>query len=461
MAPYVEMEWGQDAYELMQEIKKIFDPKNLLNPGIIINPNPLAHIENLKPLPETNAIVDKCTECGFCETSCPSKGLTLTPRQRIVVQREISRLRSTGENAARLRQMEDGYIYQGERTCAVDGMCATTCPVAINTGELTKALRRLKTRGERTQIWANRIAENFDRVAGILRMGLKTGHLAHSLLGTWTMEKFTWLARYASGNRIPLWSRYMPRGVDAPTGITVHHSSPLQVVYFPSCISRTMGPAKGDPDKDPLHDVTVRVLFRAGYDVIYPQNMDRLCCGTPFDSKGLKEQADMKAEELQDALMKATNDGKLPVLCDTSPCLYRMRQVMNPALNLYEPVEFIHDFLMDKLVFTKQPRTAAIHNTCSSIKMDLTDKFRTVAQACAQKVVVPERVGCCGFAGDRGFTHPELNESALKELKSAVSATSTNGYSNSRTCEIGLSLHSGLYYKSILYLVDECTKNEH
>jgi D-lactate dehydrogenase len=461
MAPYVEMEWGQDAYELMQEIKKIFDPKNLLNPGIIINPNPLAHIENLKPLPETNAIVDKCTECGFCETSCPSKGLTLTPRQRIVVQREISRLRSTGENAARLRQMEDGYIYQGERTCAVDGMCATTCPVAINTGELTKALRRLKTRGERTQIWANRIAENFDRVAGILRMGLKTGHLAHSLLGTWTMEKFTWLARYASGNRIPLWSRYMPRGVDAPTGITVHHSSPLQVVYFPSCISRTMGPAKGDPDKDPLHDVTVRVLFRAGYDVIYPQNMDRLCCGTPFDSKGLKEQADMKAEELQDALLKATNDGKLPVLCDTSPCLYRMRQVMNPALNLYEPVEFIHDFLMDKLVFTKQPRTAAIHNTCSSIKMDLTDKFRTVAQACAQKVVVPERVGCCGFAGDRGFTHPELNESALKELKSAVSATCTNGYSNSRTCEIGLSLHSGLYYKSILYLVDECTKNEH
>jgi D-lactate dehydrogenase len=138
-----------------------------------------------------------------------------------------------------------------------------------------------------------------------------------------------------------------------------------------------------------------------------------------------------------------------------------MRQVMNPALNLYEPVEFIHDFLMDKLVFTKQPRTAAIHNTCSSIKMDLTDKFRTVAQACAQKVVVPERVGCCGFAGDRGFTHPELNESALKELKSAVSATCTNGYSNSRTCEIGLSLHSGLYYKSILYLVDECTKNEH
>ncbi len=219
-----------------------------------------------------------------------------------------------------------------------------------------------------------------------------------------------------------------------------------------------MGPAKGDPNQDPLHEVTLRVISKADYDVIYPANMDRLCCGTPFESKGLKEQADMMAAELEDALMKATNGGKLSVLCDTSPCLYRMRQVMNPALKLYEPVEFIHDFLMAKLIFTKQPGTVAIHNTCSSMKMELGDKFLSVAQACAEKVVVPERVGCCGFAGDRGFTHPELNESALNELRPAVSQVCSAGYSNSRTCEIGLSLHSGLYYKSILYLVDECTK---
>ncbi len=393
MAPYVEMEWGKEAYELMQEIKKIFDPKNLLNPGVIINHNPLAHIENLKPLPKTNPIVDKCTECGFCETSCPSKGLTLTPRQRIVIQREISRLRSSGKNAARLSQMENDYIYQGELTCAVDGLCATTCPVAINTGELTKALRRLNTRGEQTQKRANRIAANFDRVTGILRMGLKIGHRVHTLLGSQTMEKFTRLVRRTSGNRIPLWNRYMPRGTDTPAVNTVHPSTPLQVVYFPSCISRTMGSAKGDPDKDPLYEVTLRILFRAGYNVIYPENINRLCCGTPFESKGLREQADMKAAELEAALMKATSGGKLPVFCDTSPCLYRMRQVMNPALNLYEPVEFIHDLLMDKLTFSQQPRTVAIHNTCSSTKMGLNDKFRAVAEACTEKVVVPERVG--------------------------------------------------------------------
>jgi len=459
MAPYVEMEWGQDAYGLMQDIKNIFDPKNLLNPGIIINNNPLAHIENLKPLPKTNPIVDKCTECGFCETSCPSKNLTLTPRHRIVIQREISRLRSASENPARLRQMEDDYIYQGDLTCAVDGMCATTCPVAINTGELSKALRHLKTRDTRTQIWADRIAGNFDRVVGILRTGLKMAHLAHTYFGSRTMENITRLARGISANRIPLWSRYMPRGVNAPTDFKVHPSSSLKVVYFPSCISRTMGPAKDDPDQDALHEVTLRVLDKAGYGVIYPENMDRLCCGTPFESKGLREQADRKAAELEDALIKASNGGNLPVLCDTGPCLYRMRQAMTPRLHLYEPVEFIHDFLMDKLSYTQLPRTVAIHNTCSSIKMELVDKLQTVARTCAQNVIVPERVGCCGFAGDRGFTYPELNESALKELKAAVSQTCAAGYSNSRTCEIGLSLHSGLYYKSILYLVDECTKS--
>jgi D-lactate dehydrogenase len=272
------------------------------------------------------------------------------------------------------------------------------------------------------------------------------------------MEKLAAWARTISKDCIPLWNRYLPRAADAPVPFPVPSSGSLKVVYFPSCISRTMGPAKGDPDKDTLPDAMVRVLLKAGYEIIYPQNMNALCCGTPFESKGLYEQADTKARELEDALLQSSESGTWPVLCDTSPCLYRLRQVMNAGLRLYEPVEFIHDFLMDRLRFTRLPRTVAIHNTCSSIKMGTEDKFRAIAEACADTVVIPELVGCCGFAGDRGFTHPELNASALKELKPAVSANCTAGYSTSRTCEIGLSLHSGIYYKSIVYLVDQSTK---
>jgi D-lactate dehydrogenase len=458
MAPYVEMEWGAEAYAIVKRIKDIFDPKHLLNPGVVINQNPNVHIENLKPLPETNPIIDPCIECGFCETSCPSKDLTLTPRQRIVIQREISRLRSTHEDPQRLKNLENSYVYLGDRTCAVDGMCATTCPVDINTGKHTKALRHINSAARRTQAVANWVAQHFERTTRIIRSGLRIANAVHTILGSRVMEKLATWTRATSKNRIPLWNRYMPQAADAPVSFPVPSSDSLKVVYFPSCISRTMGPAKGDPDNDSLPDAMVRVLLKAGYEIIYPQNMNALCCGTPFESKGLFEQADSKARELEDALLQASENGTWPVLCDTSPCLYRMRQVMNSGLKLCEPVEFIHDFLMERLKFTRLPQTVAIHHTCSAMKMGLENKFRVVAEACADTVVVPELVGCCGFAGDRGFTHPELNASALKDLKPDVNAKCTAGYSTSRTCEIGLSLHSGLHYKSIVYLVDKCTK---
>jgi D-lactate dehydrogenase len=458
MAPYVEMEWGAEAYAIVKRIKEIFDPGYLLNPGVVINHNPNVHVENLKPLPKTHPIVDKCIECGFCETCCPSKDLTLTPRHRIVIQREISRLQSTGEDPQRLRALENTYIYQGEQTCAVDGMCATTCPVEINTGRHTKELRNIAGAGSRSRAVADWAAHHFERTTKITRSGLRIAGAAHTILGTRMMGKLSAWIRRVSKDRIPLWNRYMPEAADAVVAFPAPSSETLRVVYFPSCISRTMGPAKGDPDKDSIPDAMVRVLLKAGYEIIYPQHMNALCCGTPFESKGHFKQADIKARELEDALRQASENGKWPVVCDTSPCLYRMRQVMNSGLKLYEPVEFIHDFLLDQLKFTPLPQTVAIHNTCSSMKMGLENKFQTLARACVDKVVVPASVGCCGFAGDRGFTHPQLNASALKDLKPAVSESCTAGYCTSRTCEIGLSLHSGIYYKSIVYLVDSCTQ---
>ena len=457
MAPYVEMEWGAEAYAIVKQIKDIFDPRHLLNPGVVINQNPSVHIENLKPLPQTHPVVDKCIECGFCEPGCPSKDLTLTPRHRIVIQREISRLQSTGEDPHRLKALENTYVYQGERTCAVDGMCATTCPVDIDTGQHTKELRHAIAAGKRARIVANWAVRHFERTAKFARSGLRAANAVHTILGTRLMENLTAWARRISTNRIPLWNQYTPQAADAPVAFPARPSDSLKVVYFPSCISRTMGPAKGDPDGDSIPDAMVRVLLKAGYEIIYPQHMNSLCCGTPFESKGLFEQADIKAGQLEDALRQASENGRWPVLCDTSPCLYRMRQVMNSGLRLYEPVEFIHDFLMGRLKFAPLHRTVAIHHTCSAMKMGLENKFQTVARACAETVVVPDSVGCCGFAGDRGFTHPELNASALKDLHASVSESCAAGYSTSRTCEIGLSLHSGIFYKSIVYLVDNCT----
>jgi len=201
----------------------------------------------------------------------------------------------------------------------------------------------------------------------------------------------------------------------------------------------------------------ISVLHKAGYNVVIPEGRDKLCCGMAFSSKGFRNEAQKKEQELNNALLKATRNGELPVVCDMSPCLLHMRETLDPRLKLYDQVEFIHDFLLDRLQFVPQPVTIAIHITCSSNKMQLGEKFFAVASRCAEKVIVPENVNCCGWAGDRGFFYPELNNAALSSLKDGI-RDAKEGYSNSRTCEIGLSINSGIAYKSIIYLVDKATR---
>jgi len=273
------------------------------------------------------------------------------------------------------------------------------------------------------------------------------------------MKHISGAARKLSGNRLPLWTPEMPKGAGKRSYPRTGTSGGRQVVYFPSCISRTMGPARDDSEQRLLSEITELVLKRAGFGVIYPERMEKLCCGVPFQSKGAFQQADEKAAELEQVLLAATGNGIVPVICDTSPCLYRMREVMDKRLKLYEPVEFLHDFVLPHLTIRPLDETVTIHTTCSSRKLGLAPKMLAVAQACAKKVVVPEKVGCCGFAGDRGFTYPELNASALADLRPAVEeGGATSGYSNSRTCEIGLSLFSGIRYRSIMHLVEQCSR---
>jgi D-lactate dehydrogenase len=455
MAPFVEMEWGRQAYAYMVRLKKAFDPENLLNPGVIINDNPKVYLENLKPMPAVNEIIDRCIECGFCEPVCPSRSITTTPRQRIALQRHMAKLKHTHDDEL-MKRFWEHYTYFGEQTCAADGLCSTVCPVSIDTGRFTKELR-----GERSSPRAKKIAQgvadNYGCVLNIVRQGLKAANFVHGVLGSGLMGQLAESFRELSGGRIPLWTKWMPRGVTPPDFTDTVRGKNRQVVYFPSCVARSMGPAKGDPDQRALYEAMLSVLNKAGYDVLYPQNMQELCCGLTFESKGFMEQADQKARELERELRRVSDNGRIPILFDTSPCLYTMRRKVEPDLIIFEPVEFIHDHLMDKLVFTKVDETVAIHSTCSSVKMGLAGKFKAVAEACAKKVVVPRNVNCCGFAGDRGFNFPELNEAALAELNPQLPPETAAGYSNSRTCEIGLSRNTDKPYQSIVYLVDRCT----
>jgi D-lactate dehydrogenase len=457
MAPFVEKEWGEAAFNLMKEIKAIFDPQGLLNPGVILNEDAEAHIKNLKPLPATNEIVDKCIECGFCEPVCPSKDITFTPRQRIVGRREISRRIASGADPKEVKEFTKAYRYPGKDTCAADSLCATRCPVGIDTGKMVKALREEanSTLGDTVAGW---VGSGFGGVAKTISTTLNIVDSVHKMTGTPVLEKGSVLARKATLNNLPLWNKEMPAGVPKIEKDPVNQANPRKVVYFPSCASRSMsGPSRGETEREALPQKTRSLLKKAGYEIIYPDKLDSLCCGQAFESKGFMKEADKKSKELSDLLLEASEDGKIPVLCDTSPCLYRMRVTLDERLELLEPIEFVLVHLLDKLKFTPQDVKVAVHPTCSTRKMGLENKLKELAQACAREVVMPDDIYCCGFAGDRGFNFPELNESALKDLKEHV-CTCDAGYSTSKTCEIGLSLHGDIPYRSILYLVDDASE---
>ncbi len=499
MAPFVKYEWGEKAYEVMKELKDIFDPQGLLNQGVIFNDDPECFIKCLKPLPVLNYDFDsvpdgghylmepelstaketieqvkranKCIECGFCEVNCMSCGLTLSSRMRIAVQREICELEATGSDPERAATLRKQYKYYGDQTCATDGLCATSCPMKINTGELTHLIRQMDMLKSPMGYKLGEFAAN--HMAGIksgLRVVLDVAHLGHVTLGPTLM---TSLCRQMSKMGLPLWTTAMPRKKRQPkpsdltqfiiekslphhSDDTAHHSA-LKVVYFPSCINQTMGLSKEAKVKHALVDEIIQLMTKAGYEVIFPEGMERMCCGQIWESKGMLDIADRKSAELEEALWKASEEGKYPVLCAQSPCLHRMKKVMK-KMKLYEPAEFIMTYLVDRLDFHPIDRHVALHLTCSTREMGVDKDMIALARLCSNNVYLPEGVGCCGFAGDRGFTFPEMNRYALRKLRPQIEKNHIEvGYSNSRTCEIGLESNTGIPYMSIVYLVNECT----
>ncbi len=303
---------------------------------------------------------------------------------------------------------------------------------------------------------ASQIAKRMATVTAFARFGLNMLEWIHRLLGTRWMTAIAAKTRSLSGERLPLWTPAMPRGAKASSWQAYGSEQAEKIVYFPACINRSMGPA-GNSQELSLTRVTESLLKKAGYSILYPAAMDKLCCGMPFASKGIVETAEQKARELGEALLRISDNGRIPILCDMSPCLYHMKETLDNRLQLFEPIEFTLKYLVDRLEIQKVPDTVAIHTVCSAKKMGLEDDFLRLAELCAAKVITPDII-CCGFAGDRGFNVPELNVFGLRRLKPQLTPDVRAGYSTSRTCEIGLSTHSGIDYRSILYLVDRCSR---
>lgn len=465
MAPFVETEWGPEAYQIMRRIKQTVDPTGLLNPGVIINDDAAAHLRDLKRMPAVEAEVDRCIECGYCEHRCPSRDLTASPRRRIVARRVLQNMKADGDMQAH-DELLRAFQYDALDTCAVDGLCATACPVDINTGDLVKRLRR-ESHHPRANAIALRVARNFATAERLARLALHVGAGLNRALGAGFMSGLTTSIRRIIPST-PVWTK----GLSAPPGLSVlrEHSSSNGdggIVYFPACISRTMGTYPGEERS--VMDAFLSVCRQADIPVTIPDAMVGSCCSQIFSSKGYSDAWKFTANHVVDCLWKASDNGRFDIVTDVSSCAHTL-QHLEPALDVdhlikyrkmrfLDAVDLLHDRVLPVLPHTPLKRKVMLHPVCTLERNGGTPKLRRIAERCAEQVTIPLSAGCCGMAGDRGFLFPELTTSATRnEAAEALQSACDGHYATTRTCELALSEATGKDYASILFLVDDALK---
>ena len=436
MAPFVEQEWGTKAYQLMKELKALLDPKNLLNPGVILNQDQEAHLKNLKSLPITHPVIDQCMECGFCEPVCPTTELSLTPRQRIAMARQQERLKEseyTPEHEKQLKRSEDLFQKLAIDSCATTSMCKTTCPVNIDTGRYI-----LERKHQKPSIAAH-LMKAFSPLHGIGILSAK-GFIQ---LRHWLVSK---------GMKVKI---ALP---DSPRKVVVEEaSSPQKGIYFSTCANRTFSSSGDTETPKEIGDVLQSLMKKAGIEMV-PATKAGQCCGLPYRSQGLLETAESKALALSKTLEDVSENGKYPIVFDASPCVEQVLSYLPPHVRAYEACDYVTRFILPKVKLEPAKESVLLHITCSTRKMQLADTMLELAEACAEEVVVPNDIECCAFAGNKGILQPELNAHALRNLKKQLPRKCQRGFSNSVSCEIGLTNHSGRPYQSLLYLVDEVSQ---
>lgn len=483
MAPFVEAEWGAEAYAIMRDLKSLFDPDGMLSPGVLINPDPQAHVIHLKSILPVSPIVDACIECGFCEPKCPSRRLTLSPRQRIIVQREIARLKQvigsshngSGVEHEHLSILQSSYLYDGLETCAVDGLCATGCPVSINTGELTKHLRAEQVKGKKVAGW---IATHFALVEKSLGWGVRFGHFFEPRRAPGSAarrEEKPFLALAAgvaekiTRSTLPKWNHFVPYPTKKLNGNHVLRG-PKEFVYFPSCISRQLGtPPSLARSQASLAETLILVAKRAKLTLAIPEDSEGVCCGMPFSSKGYTAAYKKTLHETIAKFWEWSECGKYPIVIDTTSCahtLHECQDSLSPKdltlykqMTLLDSLEFIHDSLLPRLELHPLEEDVVLHPNCSARKLGLDGKMLSIAQKCARSATVPLNLGCCAFAGDRGLLYPELTASATEKEAAEVLSRDYDGYYSSNiTCEMGMSEGTGKDYIGIVYLVEKASR---
>mgnify|MGYP001618816721 CR=1 FL=1 len=463
MAPFVRRQYGDALTDMMWEIKRLIDPDGILNPGVVLSDDPESYLHDLKRVPTVESEVDRCVECGYCEPACPSKDITLTPRQRIVLRRDMAWAEETGD-AALLKDLQADYDYDGMQTCAVDGMCAVACPVDINTGDLVRRLRAEQASKIEDGLW-DAAARNWGTVTRLGGVALTVADAVPAPL----VRGVTVAARAVLGDdTVPLYDAGLPRGgTRAPKPVAPVDA---EAVFFGACIGTMFGAEDGGAGS---RDAVRALLDRAGIPVTIPDDAGGLCCGTPWKSKGHLTGYDRMTDRVLASLWQASRQGELPVVCDAASCTEGLHVMLAKAasghpeyagLRIEDATTFIAREVLPRVTVRERVAHVAVHPTCSTTALGATGALTEIASAVADEVFVPDGWGCCAFAGDRGMLHPELTASAtaVEAAELAVADAERAGFdafvSANRTCEIGMTRATGKPYRHVVEVLEELTR---
>lgn len=460
IAPFLELEWGPRATELMWRTKQLIDPDGVLAPRIVLDRDPRAHLRGLKTIPRVEPVADPCIECGFCEPTCPSHDLTTSPRQRIVLRREMMR---QPDGSPVETGLLDAYGYDAVDTCAGDSTCKLACPVGIDTGAMMKGFRHQRHSPREERI-AALTAKHFRAVEAAARLAVA----AASRIDDRLLEGVTGLARRAvRPDLMPAWLPEIPGAAARKLPRTSRTGA--SAVYYPACVNRIFGGPEGQ-HLPSLPQAVVAVSARAGKPVWIPEDVAGTCCATIWHSKGYDTANAVMANRIVEAAWGWTAGGKLPLVVDASSCtlgiahevvpyLTEDNRALHRELNIVDSLVWAADELLPELTVLRRTGSAVLHPTCSMEHLGDVEHLRAVAQACAREVVIPDDAACCGFAGDRGMLHEELTASATAKEAAEVNTREYDTYlSANRMCEIGMDRATGRSYYSALMELERATR---